>query len=499
MFKYKTLVLTTILIIILATANAAEIRSLWVLPWSINTPEAIDTVIKNAVANNQNELLLEVRYRSDALYQTNRVEDDYPNPEPQSYIMHGLNFDPLAYAIEQGHKHNLMVQAWVIVFNATPLLPELVSKNYMYNNHRDWFTWDKAGRTNSKNQEFGYFIDPGIPDVQTHLLNVFGDLASGYPDLDGIHLDYIRYPDANHGFHPISKARFNMYHEINPLLTWNEWRIMQVSQFVERLHTQLRGINPNLLLTAAVFADYNDAVKGLGQDWLDWLNRGIIDRVYPMHYKQNDREFLRILDEIKLFYQNDKIVMGLRAWDAAGNSLTANSRGILPAYNVRNVVDRINWSRDANFAGIALFSYDGLLKGKALDYLGTAAYSDNAADLAFINEAQTAALDTVPMTEDTPHKEGLAPDLTIVPLLEQYSMYIFVPTGGRWNMQFYDADDKLVYQRSRYYDSGSNTDHWDGLLNDGSKLDDGKYYARLYREQDRFMYLIPINVQRIWE
>ncbi|HOH60801.1 MAG TPA: hypothetical protein PLI73_07795, partial [Candidatus Cloacimonadota bacterium] len=43
----------------------AEIRSLWVLPWNIKTPSAIDKLIEDAILYNQNELLVEVRYRSD--------------------------------------------------------------------------------------------------------------------------------------------------------------------------------------------------------------------------------------------------------------------------------------------------------------------------------------------------------------------------------------------------------------------------------------------------
>ncbi len=479
-------------------ARSGEIRSLWVLPWSINTPQSIDQVIAKAVANNQTEILVEVRYRSDALYKTNRVEDEYPNPEPQSYILNDSDFDPLAYAITEGHKQNLNVQAWVIVFNSTPLLPELLAKNYMYRNHREWFTWDSAGRSNGKNQEFGYFIDPGIPDVQTYLLNVLGDITSGYPDLDGIHLDYIRYPNAQYGYHPISKARFNLYREQGHDIDFNQWRVLQVTQFVEKLHAQTRRINPKLLLTAAVFADYNDALKGMGQDWLDWLNRGIIDRVYPMHYQRDDAAFFRVMNEIRSFYHNDKIVMGLRAWDAAGKSLLADKYGSLPSYNINNLIDRVNWTRDANFAGIALFSYDGLQSGNALDYLGATVFKESGDELAFLNESGTGGTAAAGQQVDQ-KPEMLAPDITIVPLLEQYSLYIFVPSPGRWNIEIYDNEDKLIYQRSRFYDSGANTDHWDGVISDGSRLGDGDYYARLYRENDRFIYSIPVSIERIWE
>ncbi len=118
-----------ILILTALTALSAELRSLWVLPWDIKSPEAIDELIDDAVQNHQNELLVEVRYRSDALYTPNRTGYRYFNPEPRSYILEDDGFDPLEYIIRQAHAHHLKVQAWVIVFNATPLKQELVAEN----------------------------------------------------------------------------------------------------------------------------------------------------------------------------------------------------------------------------------------------------------------------------------------------------------------------------------------------------------------------------------
>ncbi|MDD2506333.1 MAG: hypothetical protein PHQ78_03340 [Candidatus Cloacimonetes bacterium] len=73
-----------ILILTALTALSAELRSLWVLPWDIKSPEAIDELIDDAVQNHQNELLVEVRYRSDALYTPNRTGYRYFNPEHRS-------------------------------------------------------------------------------------------------------------------------------------------------------------------------------------------------------------------------------------------------------------------------------------------------------------------------------------------------------------------------------------------------------------------------------
>ncbi|MDZ4122279.1 MAG: family 10 glycosylhydrolase, partial [Candidatus Cloacimonadaceae bacterium] len=182
----------------------AEVRALWVMPWSLTSRAKIDSVIENAVLSGYNELLLEVRYRSDALYTPNNRSSRYYNPEPRSYILADNGFDPLAYAIKRGHEANLQVQAWVVVFNATPLDRELIQKNYIFKNHPDWITYDNTGQRMRNSDQFGYYIDPAIPEVREHLFEVFCDIVDGYPELDGLHLDYIRYPNVSLGFHPTS-------------------------------------------------------------------------------------------------------------------------------------------------------------------------------------------------------------------------------------------------------------------------------------------------------
>ena len=176
--------LITLIILGLALGLSAEIRSLWVLPWNIQSKQAIDQVIWDAVYAHQNEILLEVRYRSDALYTPNRLNSKYKNPEPRSYVLKNDGFDPLAYAIEQASAQQIRVQAWVIVFNATPLEPKLVQQNYIYQHHPEWITYNERTERMRSSAQFGYFIDPGIPEVQDYLLDVFSDIVSGYPELD---------------------------------------------------------------------------------------------------------------------------------------------------------------------------------------------------------------------------------------------------------------------------------------------------------------------------
>ena len=348
----------------------AEVRSLWVLPWNMQSSEAIDKVIADAVFAQQNEILLEVRYRSDALYTPNRLNSKYANPEPRSYILADDGFDPLAYAIEKARIHQIKVQAWVIVFNATPLLTELVQENYIYRNHPEWITYNQQNERMRSSKQFGYFIDPGIPEVQDYLLDVFSDIVSGYPELYGLHLDYIRYPDATWGYHPISKQR---YASEGTWLTWNQWRTQQITEFVGKCRDRIKSINPDIMLSAAVFADIDDARNQYAQDWYSWLQQGLIDRAYPMAYQMNDDIFASQMRQMSQQGDPATIVMGIRAWDAQGKSLL-DAYG--KQYGINDVVKRIKLIREYGFAGIALFSYEGLRVGNALQYLADVSYFD---------------------------------------------------------------------------------------------------------------------------
>ena len=305
--KHCLIVILILFTVALSAAESApfsqpEIRAVWAMPWDIDSPQAIDNLIQTAVDNNQTELLLEVRYRADALYDTSRGEGDYPNPEPRYRMLKDANFDPLGYALEKAHAAKLQVQAWVIVFNATPTSSSLIQQNYIYQNHRDWITYDRLGRRMTSSSQFGYFIDPGIPEVQDYLLNVFGNLCTGYPELDGIHLDYIRYPEPDMGYHPISVERYKEYCRNHADITYNEWRIMQVSGFVGRLYRQTKQINPRMIVSAAVFADIADANVAYAQEWQSWLKNGIID-LFPYTKKLNSISISKPIryEEITLF------------------------------------------------------------------------------------------------------------------------------------------------------------------------------------------------------
>lgn len=348
----------------LAFVSAVEIRSLWVTPWNLTSPEQIDELVSDALENNQNEILAEVRYRADALYIPNKSNAMFNNPEPRSYILPSNDFDPLEYLLEKAHSVGISVQAWVSVLNVTPTNKDRLRTNYIYQNHSNWIMTDAYGRRMNGNNYMGNFIDPGILEVRSHLLNVMLDIVANYPTLDGFHLDYIRYPAIQYGHSGESLRRYKESCLSAPM-TWNEWRIKQVTDLVREFRERSLLINPRLLITAAVFANLNDAEYDYAQDWTNWLDEGMIDRAYPMAYAKQYNTFQRVLENIADKTDRQKVVIGLRAWQENFPRID---------YKVEQIIDKARLSRQMRFAGIALFSYEGVKKSEFFPELTAALY-----------------------------------------------------------------------------------------------------------------------------
>lgn len=475
--KYIHFIILSICLFLPLVLNA-EARAVWVLPWGINTPQKVSRMVDDAVETGQTDIFLEVRYRSDALYQPNRKPDKFPNPEYRSHILNGQTFDPLEQVLREGQARGLKIHAWIVVLNATPVDSALMARNYIYSNHRDWITFDRNLSRPSASANAGHFIDPGIPEVQQHILNVVGDLISGYPELDGLHLDYIRYPNSSLGHHPISTSRFNSAKETNPL-QWNQWRILQVTSLLEKIRELTRQINPNLALSAAVMPDPKSAATWYAQDWQDWLQRDLVDFVCPMNYATGMNKFRENSSATEAVGMNHRVWMGLRAYNENGSSLAVkpNSKN----FNILDVAERVEDSRARNFAGIALFSYDDLIKDGALAQLCGSIY---------------APPDLVVQLPDFNLKEeeiNFAADVSIWPEGKLYSLKTLVPFEGLWTLQIRNLEEQVFYQRKHFYLKGQNQEYWDGVLRDGSLITPGDYLIGFFRDEDSFEYQIPVS------
>jgi uncharacterized lipoprotein YddW (UPF0748 family) len=487
--KNKPLILGILALLLSITCAAREIRSLWAPPWNLTSPEQIDELVTDAVQNNQTEILAEVRYRADALYIPNKYKADFYNPEPRSSSLLDNDFDPLEYLLNQAHAYDLDVQAWVSVLCATPTNTEKLYSNYIYQNHPGWIMTDTHGNRMNGAKYMGHFIDPGNPEVKNYLLNVVLDIVENYPALDGIHLDYIRYPDRNIGYNKESVQRYKENNDLNDI-DWNDWRKFQVTDFISTLKDRARMINPRILITAAVIANVEEAEADYAQDWVGWLNKGIIDRAYPMAYAKKYSNFYRIVSEIGELTPADSVVIGLRAWQENYPRLD---------YDVQQIIDKATLCRQMGFAGIALFSYDSIKKTNFFSKLTAALFNQqdfemygNDEDM-FITQITSTYHSRIPADSlaesdyrrqrtvefynesdsgnKTEHAKAYCDNISYQN--EQYYISFFFALSNVWTWEIIDIDNKLVFRKNSTYQKGYYVDVWDGKAADGENISPG--------------------------
>jgi uncharacterized lipoprotein YddW (UPF0748 family) len=332
-----------------------ELRGLWVCPWEMNTPAAVDRVVADAARFNFNALFFEVRYRGDALYVPNKHNRRFPNPEPRSPHLAGqpVDFDPLQDLITKGHAAGLQVHAWVTTFvvlnRKTPTPP-----GHPAVEHPEWLsqndrgdTWDRYGMA---------WLEPALPEVQDYLYNVFMDVVVNY-DVDGLHLDYARYPSPDFGRHPraIELYQAETGKSLDDARAFADWRRQNISAFVSRLYDGIAQEAPSCQLTAAVFASrmgtaYNDCL----QDWTPWLGGGYVDAVVPMAYSRDAAIVRKQLDDALNIADGRYVYGGIMVPEVpaakfderVGAEMVAKARAV----------------REAGAAGVVVFSYSGSSK-----------------------------------------------------------------------------------------------------------------------------------------
>jgi uncharacterized lipoprotein YddW (UPF0748 family) len=313
--------------------SPAQYRGYWVDTFNtpMNNLAQVQEVVNRAQMSNANALFAQVRRRGDAWY----LDSLEPIPWDATFAP---GFDPLRTLITLAHAQGIEVHAFVIVgavWNRHPtILPMPVAQHVfsrhgfnastgqIYSGRDNWLTrtllpdGTPGAAITFQGHRIGseFWIDLGHPDAADDTLNVLMHLVRNY-DVDGLHLDRIRYPEitvpgqtpsagANIGYNATNVARFNARFggtgnptPGNP--QWMQWRRDQVTNFVRRLYLNAIATKPNLKISAALIAfggvtnptnenSWNsaEAYWRVYQDWRAWTEEGILDIAIPMNYKR---------------------------------------------------------------------------------------------------------------------------------------------------------------------------------------------------------------------
>lgn len=253
--------------------------------------ELIDILDKYQKAN-INTVLLQARVRAATIYPS--------DIEPWDQCITGIEgrapgygYDPLGFAVEECHKRGMEIHAWIATI-------PVGAKNSL-----GCRTLMKKG-FRVRNFSTGSYLDPADPGVAPYLASICGEIVRKY-DVDGINLDYIRYPDG--------WPRPSYRDGDTP-----DQRRSNITAIVRAIHDEVKAIKPWVKMSCSPIGKHADlsryssknfnAHDRVSQEAQEWMRLGLMDQLYPMQYFRGDNYYPFVADWAENAYKRE-IVTGL--------------------------------------------------------------------------------------------------------------------------------------------------------------------------------------------
>lgn len=309
----KTILLLLLAVCAATSAGAAvrdsaallprEVRAVWLTTLSgLDWPSR--TATSAAGFAEQRRELCEILDRLQAagintvLFQTRiRATTAYPSAlEPWDVAFTGRpgrepGYDPLRFAVDECHRRNMELHAWVVAFPVGKVSAARALGSAALPHRRP----DLCVRCGEQ-----WMMDPGVPATADYLAELCAEIVRGYA-VDGIHLDYIRYPE--HGI-PWNDARtYSRYGGGRPLAMW---RRENVTRCVRKVHDAVKAVRPWVKMSCSPVGKHADlprqssygwnARDAVFQDAQAWLADGLMDMLFPMMYFDGRHFYPFVLD-----------------------------------------------------------------------------------------------------------------------------------------------------------------------------------------------------------
>lgn len=338
-----------------------EIRAIWLDRGSIvqaGSREGLASLFDRLQAAGINTVFFETVNAGYTIYPSQVAPAQNPLTE---------HWDPLAAAVELAHERDMELHAWVWTFAAgnqrhNALLNQPASyPGPLITAHPTWANYDNRGSMIPIGQEKP-FLDPANPEVRRYLLQLFEEIVTQY-DVDGLQLDYIRYPfqdpsaERTYGYGTAARQQFEQLTGVDPTDIspsdrdlWEQWttfRAEQVNSFVAETDELLHRLDPSLILSTAVFAiSEHERIHKIQQHWEVWAERGDVDMIVTMSYALDTNRLQQLVEP----------------WltDASLNATL-----VVPSIRLLNLsesatLDQIQALRDLPSGGFSLFAAENL-------------------------------------------------------------------------------------------------------------------------------------------
>lgn len=255
--------------------------------------------------------------------------------------------DQIAKCLEACRRHGVQVHVWKVNWNLGSGAPK---------EFRDLMRQQGRLQADAQGKEEPWLC-PSHPDNQKLEIESMVEVARSYA-VDGIHFDYIRYPDGDHCYCAGCRARFERAASqvikswpkdvlrggaLQP--QWLDWRRGNITTVVKAVSEQARAVRPGIKISAAVFPNWNTDRDTVAQDWKLWCEKGYMDFVCPMDYTPSNASFENMVRK------QVEWAGGVPCYPGIGLSATS------PRMGVDRVIDQINITRRHRTGGYVIFNY----------------------------------------------------------------------------------------------------------------------------------------------
>lgn len=366
-----------------------EVRALWITRFAFNNASQVQTIINDAASAGFNVIYFQIRGNGDAYYQSSLV------PWAQKLtgnLGQDPGWDPLQTAITAAHAKGMQLHAYFNVFAGWPTPSGCASAGtcactpvagsgvtdpctlpppspagrptHVLRSNPEWMAVTSNGK--SVDGEY-YWISPAAQGYQAHLAAVVNELLTNY-DVDGLHLDRIRYPGSTYSYDTASNDAYAALPSPKP--TRADWQRMLVSNTVNSIYTVMKQKKPRAVLSASVWGIYkvltgcstSQGYANYFQDSIGWMKAGYIDALTPMIYWDigtGCTDWSKHLDVFMAGANGRHIVAGMHALDN-------NPAGGADIVRPDRIKARVEYARQVGAAGTSIF---------ASSYLNAAQYA----------------------------------------------------------------------------------------------------------------------------
>jgi uncharacterized lipoprotein YddW (UPF0748 family) len=270
--------------------------------------------------------------------------------------------DQVAPCVAAAHRYGIQMHAWKICWNLDGAPLDLLNR----------FKAERRLQVSTSGESLSWLCTSHPANRETEL-KCIEELASRYP-VDGIHLDYLRYPGADSCFCAGCRSRFETETgqkvrrwprdaDSGPLAqAYRQWRAQQMTEFVVRAAKRVRKLRPAVRMSAAVYGWYPNCIESIGQDWGSWLAGGHLDFVCPMNYPSDLNQFRSLTRRVLAAPRGKGQIypgIGVTSSEASLDSL--------------QTLEQILALRQEGVRGFALFSLNRTLEDEILPILSPGA------------------------------------------------------------------------------------------------------------------------------